>query len=296
MDKTEVISVQNTQPGIVPSLSCSLSGVARVELIKGQQYRIGRSSENDIMIPYAGASRLHALVIFENDSWRVKDLKSKNGVHVQSKRVRSVALKNGMTFSIGDCDFTFHDSMEDDDDTGESSASSRKKIIMAGSVLLAVLMVVLFFLRTEQPVEDRTIESEISGLPIDDGQNPGNEETGNKDSSSRENTIHNDETIKLYQLGLTYYDGGELIKAAEYWQQALTMAGQSEALESRISLLIKEIDRKSDEYYKLAMKQYKYKRYKEATVYFKMVLELVNDQNDLRNINARKFIEEMEGK
>jgi tetratricopeptide (TPR) repeat protein len=305
MSETQVIStpVISAESKRICSLSCSLPGISDIELIKRhKQYRIGRNSENDIMIPYAGASRLHALVIFENNNWVVKDLKSKNGVYVQGKRVSLYKLVNGCIFFIGDCEFTFYDSDDGATSIADEPATRKKRIIYLLGAVLFILMAIGFVYLQKNRSSNALNDSSVLTLPSDSFDKPlvqDLKQNGNilpEDYSAQDSNLINDKVQELYQLGLTYYDGGELNKAANYWQQALTLAGNDAMIESRITLLFSEIDRKAENYYKLAMKDYKYMRFVDASINFKMVLELINDNNDLRNINARKFLKEIESR
>lgn len=66
---------------------------------------IGRGLENAIVIQELTASRSHACVSFEGDTWLVEDLGSTNGVLVGGKRIKKVPLHTGDTFQIGDLTF-----------------------------------------------------------------------------------------------------------------------------------------------------------------------------------------------
>jgi SARP family transcriptional regulator, regulator of embCAB operon len=70
--------------------------------------RIGRLSDNDIVLEGANVSRHHAVIIDTGTSYIINDLRSSNGVHVQYQRIRSAAtLNDGDHVRICDHEFTF---------------------------------------------------------------------------------------------------------------------------------------------------------------------------------------------
>ena len=86
--------------------------------IEGQELRfplfkdrltIGRTSQNDIQIKSEHISRRHAVVVIEGDVTRVIDWGSKNGVFVNSKRVKEHFLKNNDIVSVGAAEFRYEE-------------------------------------------------------------------------------------------------------------------------------------------------------------------------------------------
>ena len=70
---------------------------------------IGRVAENDIQLKTSYISRRHALVLIEDDVTRIIDTNSRNGVFVNTKRVRERSLSNGDTISIGNVKFRYEE-------------------------------------------------------------------------------------------------------------------------------------------------------------------------------------------
>jgi SARP family transcriptional regulator, regulator of embCAB operon len=93
----------------------SPSAVARLRDKAGRQYRldaattrIGRLSDNDIVLDDTDVSRHHAVIIDTGTSFVISDLRSTNGVEVQRKRIRnSATLADGDHIRIGGHEFTF---------------------------------------------------------------------------------------------------------------------------------------------------------------------------------------------
>ncbi len=70
---------------------------------------IGRNEDNDIQIKTTYVSRRHAVILTEGDATRVIDWGSKNGVFVNSERVKEHFLSNGDIVAIGDVKFHYEE-------------------------------------------------------------------------------------------------------------------------------------------------------------------------------------------
>lgn len=70
---------------------------------------IGRTSQNDIQLKSGHISRRHAVVVIEGDVTRVIDWGSKNGVFVNSKKVKEHFLKNNDIVSVGAAEFRYEE-------------------------------------------------------------------------------------------------------------------------------------------------------------------------------------------
>jgi adenylate cyclase len=63
--------------------------------------RLGRGSDNDVVLPDVSVSRYHAELIREPDGWHVQDLKSTNGVEINRVPVERAPLLPGDRLGIG---------------------------------------------------------------------------------------------------------------------------------------------------------------------------------------------------
>jgi chromosome segregation ATPase len=70
---------------------------------------IGRTRQNDIQLKSEHISRRHAVVVIEGDVTRVIDWGSKNGVFVNSQRVKEHFLKNNDIVSVGAAEFRYEE-------------------------------------------------------------------------------------------------------------------------------------------------------------------------------------------
>lgn len=63
--------------------------------LERERLRIGRLSNNDVVLPFAQVSRQHAELRRINGQWWITDLNSTNGLQVDSRRVQEHALNSG---------------------------------------------------------------------------------------------------------------------------------------------------------------------------------------------------------
>ena len=64
-----------------------------IELAK-EEILVGRSPKCDIQLQAKNVSRKHALVVFRNEEYHIKDLESTNGTYVNGVRVVKCILRN----------------------------------------------------------------------------------------------------------------------------------------------------------------------------------------------------------
>jgi SARP family transcriptional regulator, regulator of embCAB operon len=80
----------------------------RVYPLQAAATRIGRLTDNDIVLDHANVSRHHAVIIDTGTSFVISDLRSANGVDVGGERIRGTAtLAHGDRIRICDHQFTF---------------------------------------------------------------------------------------------------------------------------------------------------------------------------------------------
>jgi SARP family transcriptional regulator, regulator of embCAB operon len=92
-----------------PSVPASLRAASgRVYPLTAAATRIGRLSDNDIVLDDGNVSRHHAVIIDTGTSFVITDLRSANGVDVGNERIRGTAtLTHGDRIRICDHEFTF---------------------------------------------------------------------------------------------------------------------------------------------------------------------------------------------
>jgi phosphoserine phosphatase RsbU/P len=90
-------------PSITPAVLVvkSPSGDQRHVWIERVPFRIGRQSDNDLVIRDSRASRHHARIVAENSGYAVEDLKSSHGVFVNGERIQRAVLQPGDRIEFG---------------------------------------------------------------------------------------------------------------------------------------------------------------------------------------------------
>jgi len=111
-DKTQIGSPARTSERIPDRYQASLVIVGGHS--SGMEYTlttaysvIGRDKEADIMLKDPLVSRQHAVVIYHDGSYVVKDLDSTNGTHMNGAVVKQASLRHGDTFKVGSTSLQF---------------------------------------------------------------------------------------------------------------------------------------------------------------------------------------------
>ena len=68
---------------------------------------IGRADNNDIVLDDNGISSRHAQIVYEDNTWKVVDLLSKNGIRVNGKKTQSSFLGPGDSIKMGRIELRF---------------------------------------------------------------------------------------------------------------------------------------------------------------------------------------------
>jgi SARP family transcriptional regulator, regulator of embCAB operon len=104
-----VVSIsQHTAMTAQTAIACLRDWSGRAHPVASAATRIGRLSDNDIVLEDTSVSRHHAVIIDTGTSFVITDLRSANGVYVDDQRVRgSTSLLNGDRIRICDHEFTF---------------------------------------------------------------------------------------------------------------------------------------------------------------------------------------------
>jgi pSer/pThr/pTyr-binding forkhead associated (FHA) protein len=79
----------------------------RLQLRQGMATKIGRSLDNDLVLPDQSISRHHASIAMVDGAFRLNDLNSQNGSFVDGKRVSEATLRDGDAIRLGDAQFQF---------------------------------------------------------------------------------------------------------------------------------------------------------------------------------------------
>ncbi len=88
---------------------------------------VGRHPDNDIVLDHPKVSRNHARFERSGDRFLVKDLQSRNGTWLGSKRIEELVLNSSDTIRIGDSQLVFKGGFEPEELTIVETLRSRKK-------------------------------------------------------------------------------------------------------------------------------------------------------------------------
>lgn len=80
----------------------------------GDRTSIGRHMSCNIVIDDPTISAEHAFIERHDVLYELTDLDSTNGVRVAGSPVNKVTLEDGVFFTLGTCDFQFHESLPTD--------------------------------------------------------------------------------------------------------------------------------------------------------------------------------------
>ena len=73
-----------------------------------ERSRIGRTPENDVVIPHTTVSQNHAVVLWSKGNFWLQDLQSSNGTRVNGMKIDKVPLKHGDEIVAGDVSLLFY--------------------------------------------------------------------------------------------------------------------------------------------------------------------------------------------
>lgn len=83
---------------------------ASLPLDPAKKTRIGRGAECTLMLTDALCSRVHAVISYDEQAWRVCDAQSRNGTFLDGQKVEQAALVDGHRLRVGSTEFVFHES------------------------------------------------------------------------------------------------------------------------------------------------------------------------------------------
>ena len=104
-----IVSIdQRTAVGAQHAVGCLREKSGSTHSLTAAATRIGRQSDNDMVLDDASVSRHHAVIIDTGTSFVITDMKSANGVFIGDQRLRgSATINHGDRIRICDYEFTF---------------------------------------------------------------------------------------------------------------------------------------------------------------------------------------------
>lgn len=89
---------------------------------------VGRGADCHVMLQDRICSRIHARVVFDQESWNIRDAGSRNGTFVNGQKAHEATLGEGNTVKIGSTELEFHQS--DEPLTADDESSSLTQTIV----------------------------------------------------------------------------------------------------------------------------------------------------------------------
>ncbi len=119
-DSTAIIRMPNIQSALNQQAKEIPDSSARLVLFAGHLpskefalnktvMKIGRTEENEIVLDHKSISREHAQIVYENNVFKIIDLKSANGVLVNGEQYAKTELRNGDIIELGHLKLKFID-------------------------------------------------------------------------------------------------------------------------------------------------------------------------------------------
>lgn len=103
---------------------------------------IGRTDENDVVIPHRSISRHHAKIVRDGDHYTIVDLQSANGVRVNGEDYERIELKSGDIIELGHVKLRFvapHEDFAFDPRSVAARGGAPTKIVVLGVAGLAIV-------------------------------------------------------------------------------------------------------------------------------------------------------------
>jgi pSer/pThr/pTyr-binding forkhead associated (FHA) protein len=94
----------------------------------GKSVRLGRATDNDIVLDHKSVSRYHALISIHNAQVIIEDLKSRNGIRVSGARVKRSDIKDNDEIGVGDLEGVFFQRLKKNIKSGDRGIPTKKKV------------------------------------------------------------------------------------------------------------------------------------------------------------------------
>lgn len=106
-ENERLLNLMNVK-NVYPRLQCTCNGNSFVYNVNDVTTRIGRNSDNDVVLDNSSVSRHHAQIVFTGNGFDIVDLGSTNKVIVNGTFQSRTSLKNGDIIGLGEAVITFY--------------------------------------------------------------------------------------------------------------------------------------------------------------------------------------------
>ena len=110
----DVLAVPSELPANMKATLTVLRGtnVGAVYVLEKVRNTMGRDERSDIRVPDKALSRIHAIISYARDEFRISDAQSVNGTLLNGSRVTDYALRSGDTVKVGETILGFRVAVE----------------------------------------------------------------------------------------------------------------------------------------------------------------------------------------
>jgi hypothetical protein len=272
-----------------------------------QKITIGREDDNDISLNDPRCSRHHAVIEAVNGEVVLKDLGSQNGIIVNNQPHRTIKLKAGDVFVLGDTHFQIQDSLGSVPAAKTHAAASspeslnvpntetkRSPLLFGAIALIGLVVLLLVFSGGTSKPKDSGIRSEDQVQADIDATQRRKEEIARMKRDEGQFSQQYLESQAAYIQGFRDYREGNYGRANQSFTAALALYPNHE-LAARYKKLS---ERKLDELVQYSM--FEARRYMEQNKYelaksaYKNIMVLLNDPNNKTYLEAKEKHEELE--
>ncbi len=279
--------------------------------LRGLRLSIGRTDENDILLPSESVSRQHAFLERDRQgNWKIRDNESKNGVIVNGKKGLLFRLKSEDRIQIGEYSLVFK---LPSDQFGELVASPAAKTargggapnrrpLIYGVVILALAGLAMMMMGEEPAPEapsssetanstdpgkkmasqfDTEKQPEMIGGPRDKSSLPGIEDPLLKDAEVELNRLDwNDGGLKeaeqFFRRGQREYMNHNYSRAIEAFRTALTLQKNYTLASKYLQLVVYESEREAKKQLEIGLRYFDGLQYQRAIYHLKQVESLMS--------------------
>ncbi len=267
------------------------SNEAQIQIVSGPEegsifkivsplVKLGRHSDNDIILKDLKASRSHAEILFDQGRYILKDLKSQNGVFLNNQRIVEAEIKSGDYFSIGSTVFKFVERIQP---TAQSLVEiqgiekSQKKFTWKEiGVVFMFIIITISFIKvyfSKSPTEIERAPTAVSREEPSIFTPP----LPSEPKLDQETTDKNrEEAEMLYHQGYREFFAGNYERAIGLFQGCLGLNPRHQLASIYLRRSFMKLDEEVERRYNIGVRFFSSLQYKEATREFQRVVEILN--------------------
>lgn len=285
--------------------------------LTGSKCTIGRSDDNDIVLPSESVSRNHADISCSCDGIvTIRDLSSKNGVLVNSHRIKDCALSDGDLIQVGDFLFRFEapTACESPDDYGIEQAetplprtshkmparSNGRRIVLYAALFL--FLAVVYWISSTDPKPAPHKPDAANNAPVPESADKAAAPPGTNDPlmSRAEQTMSTHDwsdggirqAEQYFRRGTREYLNRNYHRAIEAFQMALQIEKSHKSARQYLGWAVQEVEAEAKKHNEIAVRYFESLQYQRAIYHFREVITLMAHRpTDPMVGHAEKYIE-----